>query len=102
MSGIEVEDAVSEGVLGPALMRMRVAFGDNRRARLDRNQRSGKVDGRVLGKRAWNGDDRLFGRKTVPDKRDYLVIIGVDISGSTVGRNLRLAKRAAMAQAEAV
>jgi hypothetical protein len=98
--GIEGEFDPDESILGPALMRMRVAFADNRRAKDEHNRKSGKVDGRVLGKRAHFGDERIFKRRTVPGKKDYFVIIGIDISGSTVGENIVLAKRAAMAQAE--
>lgn len=98
--GIEGDFDPEEAILGPALMRMRVAFADNRRSREDRNRKSGKVDGRVLGRRVRFGDDRLFKTRSIPGKKDYFVVIGVDISGSTVGENIVLAKRAAMAQAE--
>ncbi len=98
--GIEGDFAVSEAVLGPALLRMRVAFADNRRGHDLRNRKSGKVDGRVLGKRAIHGDERLFKKRSIPGKKDYFVLIGIDVSGSTIGANIKLAKRAAMAQAE--
>jgi cobalamin biosynthesis protein CobT len=35
----------------------------------------------------------------MPGKKDYFVLIGIDISGSTVGANIRIAKSAALAQA---
>ena len=73
-----------EGVIGQAVAKARIAFGVNARAKTHRDQKSGRVDARNLGKRAWNeGDSRLFKRKTVPDKRDYEVLIGYDCSGST-------------------
>jgi len=93
-------DPVGESVLGPALMRMRVVFSDNQRSHRNRNMRSGKIDTRSLGKRAWSGDDRLFGRKVVPNKKDYFVGIFMDVSGSTRGVNLKMIKEAALAQAE--
>ncbi len=93
-------EPVGEMVLGPALMKLRVAFSDNRRTQRNRNQRAGRIDTRALGKRAWGNDDRLFGRKVVPGKKDYFVVIGLDISGSTVGVNLKMIKEAALAQAE--
>lgn len=97
--GIEGDFAPSEAILGPALMRMRVAFADNKRSHYQRNLRSGKVNTRVLGKRAFLDDDRLFQKRRLPGKKDYFVLIGLDISGSTIGTNLILEKRAALAQA---
>lgn len=99
-TGQEADVTVGEDVLGPALLEMRRAFTDNQRADYQRGLKSGRVNERVLGKRAWHGDPRLFQKKRVPGKRSYAVVIGIDISGSTVGRNIVLAKRAAKAQAE--
>ena len=96
----QVIDPVGEQYLGPALMRMRVVFSDNQRAKRNRNQRSGRIDTRTLGKRGWSGDDRLFGKKVLPGKKDYFVAIFLDISGSTVGQNIKMIKEAALAQAE--
>ena len=98
--GIEGDFSVPESHLGPALLKMRVAFADNQRARYTRNLKSGKVNARVLGKRAPIEDPRLFKRNTTLAKKDYFVAIALDISGSTAGDNLVLTKRAAMAQAE--
>lgn len=98
-AGIDGEIDPPESALGPALMRMRVAFADNKRATEVPNLKSGKVNARVLGKRVFHDDPRLFKRRQIPGKKDYLVVIGLDISGSTVGVNLLLTKRAVMAQA---
>ena len=98
--GIEGDFDPPESVLGPALLRMRVAFSDNKRAHDQPHLKAGRVNGRVLGKRAWADDERLFRRRIQPGKRDYFVLIGMDISGSTVGTNIQLEKRAVMAQAE--
>lgn len=98
--GISGDFDPPESVLGPALLRMRVAFSDNKRAHDQPHLKSGRVNGRVLGKRAWADDERLFRRRIQPGKRDYFVILGMDISGSTVGTNIQLEKRAVMAQAE--
>ena len=98
--GVEGDFNPDEKVLGPALLRMRVAFADNQRGKESRGRKSGKVDARVLGRRAPHGDDRLFKKKTLPGKKDYFVVIGVDVSGSTVGLNIILEKRAVMAQAQ--
>jgi cobalamin biosynthesis protein CobT len=79
---------------------MRVAFADNARGKDVYHLKSGKINGKVLGKRAPGGDERLFRKKIMPGKRDYFVLLGLDISGSTVGRNIALIKAAAHAQAE--
>lgn len=98
--GIDADTDIPESVLGPALLEMRRVFSDNQRAAHQRHLKSGKVNQRVLGKRAWNGDERLFQKKRLPGKKSYAVLIGIDISGSTLGKNIALAKRAAQAQAE--
>ena len=98
-SGIKMsEEPIAESILGPALMRMRVAFSDNERGSHTANLKSGKINARVLGKRAHAGDPRLFRRKIMPGKKSYFVVIGMDVSGSTVGMNLQLEKRAVLAQ----
>lgn len=74
----------TEAVVGNAVAKCRIAFQVNARAKNHRNEKAGRVDARSLGKRAWNpADGRLFKSKTVPDKRDYEVLIGFDCSGST-------------------
>lgn len=98
--GVTTDLEIPEAILGPALLRMRVAFADNQRGKNESHLRSGRVNPRVLGKRAPLGDDRLFRKKTLPGKKDYFVLIGMDVSGSTIGTNIALEKRAVMAQAE--
>jgi hypothetical protein len=98
--GVDGDFSCSEKILGPALLKMRVVFADNKRGKDIRNKKSGKVDSRVLGKRAYHGDERMFKTRFLPGKKDYFVLIGVDISGSTIGLNIALAKKVAMAQAE--
>jgi nitric oxide reductase activation protein len=88
-----------ETVLGPALLKMRRVFADNRRATMQRNIKSGRINAKVLGKRAVVEDPRLFKHHTIPGKKDYSVVLGMDISGSTIGVNISLEKRAVMAQA---
>lgn len=97
--GMEVDLEPSESILGPALLRARIAFADNKRGEHLRHRKAGKVDSRVLGKRASLGDDRLFKKKILPGKKDYFVLIGMDVSGSTNGVNIALEKKAVMAQA---
>jgi cobalamin biosynthesis protein CobT len=95
-----MDDMVGEEVLGPVLLHMRRVLADNERAQMDRHLRSGRVNARVLGRRAPFHDPRLFQKKRVPGKKSYAVLLGIDISGSTVGLNIALAKQAAFAQAE--
>lgn len=98
--GQDSDMTVPESIMGPATLETRRTFNNNQRANREKNMKSGKVRANALGKRAWSGDERLFGKRTVPGKKSYSVIIGIDISGSTVGENLVLAKKAAFAQAE--
>jgi hypothetical protein len=93
-------EPVDKPTINSATMRMRRAFEENRRARVEPNLKRGRVDSRVLGKRAPVGDGRVFGKKDVPSARDYAVVVGVDISGSTSGTTLANIKAAVDAQAE--
>jgi Cobalamin biosynthesis protein CobT VWA domain len=89
-----------ESVLGSSVTKARIAFGVNRRADVQKNQRSGRVDGRKLARRVPFSDDRMFGKKTEPTKRDYHVVIGLDSSGSTAGETYENIKLAALGMAE--
>jgi hypothetical protein len=90
----------TEALLGKAVLKARRVFEDNKRAGYDRNRKSGHINTRVLGRRAPTGDPRLFGKRIIPTKRDYEVIIGMDCSGSTdwFERNEKI-KRAVFASA---
>lgn len=98
--GIDGDFVPSQAVIGKVVSETRAVFAENQRSKEARHLRSGRVDGRVLGKRAPIGDPRLFAKRTRPGKRSYKVVIGGDISGSTKGKALVLIKRAIMAQAE--
>jgi hypothetical protein len=98
-TGRDGDFTASEQILGPALLKTRRAFTDNARGSEQTNLKSGKVNARVLGKRAHSGDDRLFLQRRQPGKRSYFVVIMMDISGSTVGANIRIMKQAVFAQA---
>lgn len=93
--------APSEELIGAVLLHGRTVFDANKRSHRDTNRRSGKVNTRVLGRRAPVGDDRLFAKKVVPKKRDYFLVLGGDASGSTnqYERNSKI-KRSIHAQAE--
>lgn len=91
---------VPEKLLGPALMRMRIAFAENKAAKNQGNLKSGRINAKVLGRRAPTQDPRLFNKKTRPGKRDYHVVIGLDASGSTEGKRIYWIKEAALALAE--
>ena len=90
-----------EDILQPALFDMRRVFSENRRGKAEVNLRSGRrIHGKVLGRRAWSDDDRLFKKMTRPKSKSYAVVIGLDISGSTDGAELVVEKQAVFAQAE--
>jgi cobalamin biosynthesis protein CobT len=91
---------IPEGVLGPSLIRMRAAFANNKLAAVQRDLKTGKLDRSVLARRISTGDPRLFKRTAFPGKKDYEVVIGLDVSGSTGGGAIALTKQAALAQAE--
>lgn len=91
----------AESIIGQNLMQARIVFSENKRAKTQANLKSGKINTRVLGRRAALGDERLFKKRTLPGKRDYFVVITADCSGSTSSsrRNERI-KRAVFAKAE--
>lgn len=91
----------AERVIGSNLMKARIVFSENKRGKEVRNLKSGRVNGRVLGKRAHLGDERLFQKRYQPGKRSYFVLIGLDCSGSNrQGHRMERAKRAVFAQTE--
>ncbi len=97
-----------EIIMAPALRFMRKVFDVNRQKKQMPNLKSGKVNARVLARRVPTGDARLFSKTKIPGKRDYFVVLGIDISESTTQglssdysvQRLDLIKRAALAQAE--
>jgi hypothetical protein len=94
---------VPEGLLAPALNRLRVVFTDNNSRRHERSLKRGRLDTRSLGKRVPIEDDRIFHKRQFPQDRDHSVLIGLDVSGSTAGDGggiCRLIKKAAYAKAE--
>lgn len=93
--------APPESIIGRAVLIARRSFEDNARAKHLANQKSGRINTRVLGRRAPFGDPRIFTRKVIPGKKSYFVVIGADCSGSTSNdyRNPKI-KRAVYAQAD--
>lgn len=99
---------VVETLIAKALLHARVAFSDNKRSKNVVNLKAGKINSRALGKRAFGDDPRLFKKKLRAAKKDYFVVLGMDVSGSSAspptrsGRvsALNLEKRAVAAQAE--
>lgn len=111
--GIAGDFRVPDSIIGKALMRARIAFADNARKKDIRHLKAGRVNARALGKRAPINDPRLFRKTARPGKRDYFIVIGLDLSASTTyappkkydeperpPTNLALIKRSAMAQCE--
>lgn len=92
--------SVPESDLGGSLARARAVFSKSSRDTHERNLRSGKIDPRTLGARAWQGsDDRLFHRRNVAEGISYEVVIGLDISGSTTSGAIFVIKQAGEAMA---
>lgn len=73
----------SETVLGPTLGKLRAVLAPNQLSRHTRHIRAGRLDPRVLGRRAPVEDDRLFMRKQTNTARDFFFVLGLDVSGST-------------------
>ena len=88
-------------VMMPATQRMRLAFTANRASGLERNLESGRrLDAKTLGYRIPADDGRIFTRRSIPRKRDWTVLCGIDISGSTAGRNIEIEKSIAIAMGD--
>src|SRR5690606_4514745 len=98
--GLKVDLTVPEPLVAEALLRMRTTFDNNARRKDTNHLKSGRVNPRTLGKRAWSGDERLFRKRTLPGRKSYFVLVGVDVSGSTAGPNIALLKKSAAIQAE--
>jgi len=98
--GVDAEVDPPESVIGPAISRARVVFADNSRGKNEIGLRRGQVHGPSVGRRAPVGDDRFFRLKRLPGTIDYFVGIGVDVSASTAGAKIKLAKQVAFAEAE--
>lgn len=98
--GIDGDFSVPQSAIAPSLLKARIVFSENMRGKTVPNLKSGKISARHLGKRAPVDDERMMRRKLRPSKRSYFVVIGIDVSGSTVGKNILLAKQLAMAEAE--
>lgn len=92
---IEVDASLITASLG----RLRVVFSDNRKARQVRNLKAGRINTKAL-RRVPVQDDRLFQKKREPGAKDYFVVIGLDNSGSTAGRELGVIKAAGLHKAE--
>lgn len=98
--GMNCDLSIPESVVGKSVLEARRAFTENKLNHMERNRKSGRINKSALGKRAWGNDPRLFQKKNVPGKRDYEVVIGLDVSGSTAGKDIVRIKRAAAALAE--
>lgn len=91
-----------ESILSPALLKMRSVFSNNRKANPQHNHKSGRVDTSNLARRIAVNDPRVFSKKRELGAKDWFVVLGADISGSTAGFHdaIWLIKQALMAQAE--
>jgi nitric oxide reductase activation protein len=77
---------VPGGILAESLVKLRTVLADNRAGRRETNLRHGRrIDGKVLARKWADGDASFFARRSFPAKKDYFVVLGVDVSGSTMG-----------------
>lgn len=84
-------------IMAPAAQRMRLALAANRKIGNQRGLTSGpRLDAKTLGYRIPTGDDRIFARRSIPKKRDWTVLIGIDASGSTASGALETEKAVAI------
>lgn len=82
----KLEDIVPpDGLVNGAVQKARVAFADNKRARVKNNMRSGRIDTKRL-HTVPTGNKKVFGRVASPSKRDYFIALSLDVSGSTASR----------------
>jgi cobalamin biosynthesis protein CobT len=89
-----------EAVARSCVNSARLAFTANKARRVTRNKKAGKLYTPTAGFKLKTGNVNVFGAKDIPDTRDYVVLLGFDISGSTGGPTLLEEKRAVHAQAE--
>lgn len=90
------EITAPEQLISGALVHTRRALADNKKAKHEKERRSGRVDSqRLASVRA--GNTRVFSRSRFPGKRDYFILLGIDISGSTDGHRIRMIREMAMA-----
>lgn len=89
----------SESVISRATMHARIVFSDNKRTKVVRNKKAGRIAAGKLHRAALE-DERLFARKERPGKRDYFGVIMLDISGSNSSGTINLVREMAMAQGE--
>jgi len=90
----------AEGVLGPSMLRMRAAFAANKTAKVSRNKEAGRIDPAALARGVATGKRNFFMEKKYPGKKDYFVLTGIDLSGSTDGSAIGMEKEAAIAFSE--
>ena len=71
-----------EGMVATLLLKARIAFAANKRGAREPNHRSGRINGPRLATVA-TGNDKVFSRSNRPKRRDYHVVVSLDMSGST-------------------
>lgn len=75
---------IPERVLMPAVQKLRIIFTDNKRHKVERNLKRGRrIDGKVLARRVPFDDPRVFHKRSIPGKKDWFVLVVIDMSSST-------------------
>lgn len=84
-------------IMVPAAQRMRLAFAHNKDVGMTRGLTSGRrLDAKSMGYRIPAGDDRIFARRDRPKKRDWSVLIGIDVSASARSGAIEIEKQVAI------
>lgn len=88
-----------ESVMTKAVTHGRVVFSDNKRTKVVRNKKAGRIAPGKL-HRAALGDERLFAKKERPGRKDYFGVVMLDVSGSNASGTIVQLREMAMAQGE--
>ena len=76
---------VPPGILSGPTAQLRIAMAENRKIGIERSLKRGpRLDTAHL-YRLLTDDDRLHAKRSIPKKRDWAVVVGLDLSGSTMG-----------------
>jgi hypothetical protein len=82
-------------LLTPSLARLRVVFASNRKTGVERSLKAGSRLDTMHLYRAGTDDPRIFGKRNIPKSRDWFVLVGIDMSGSTSGNGADAAQKMA-------
>lgn len=97
---VRLDETKLNGIVQGSLSRARMVFSENKAIKTTRGLKHGRVDSPTVGRKLITGDAKVFRHRTLPDTRDYAVVIGLDISGSTESGVITPMREAAYSMAE--